>query len=155
MTTPVETTRILTRAEDEIIYGVRPPSERGGRLPIFYRDEVEAIRADQRAVAAIARDWGVAIDTIRRVKRRGCFSDFEYIPRDEINRIVTYNSEFERAIGELMARRSRVGAGCRSAVEKPAGMDRLPREDGDLAGAGAALRFCNGGIMPRLPRSQR
>lgn len=76
----------MTQAEEEMLKGASKPSERSGRLPIFYRAEVEQIRADTRAPAVIAAAWGVAFDTIQRVRQAGRFRNVPYIPRDEIDR---------------------------------------------------------------------
>ena len=47
------------------------------------------------------------------------------------------------------------GAGHRSALEEPAGVDRLPREDGDLPGPGEVPGRGDGEAVPRLPGAER
>lgn len=80
----------MTRTQEEEIHGVRVPSKRGGRIAIFYRDEVEAIRKDKRPIMEIAEAWDVSFDTIQRVRQAGRFKDVPYIPRDEVDRRVSY-----------------------------------------------------------------
>lgn len=82
--------RTVSQIEEEMMLGVRSPSERGGRLPTFYRSEVESIRADTRTIREIAQSWGVSITTITRVQMRGRYRNTPYIPRDEVDRSVSY-----------------------------------------------------------------
>jgi|GEM_PF-5116645 len=88
--TPPQRKRVLTQIEDELWNGVKPPSKRGGRVPKFYRKEVERIRADQRTLAEIAMAEGVSITTIMRVKQIGRYKNVPYIPRDEYDRSKAY-----------------------------------------------------------------
>lgn len=88
----------VTREEEELLKGLRRPSERGGRLPTFYREEVDRIRQDTRPLVDIAEAWGVAIDTIRRVQQRGSFAAVPYIPRDEVDRSEKYPDYADAAI---------------------------------------------------------
>lgn len=67
------------------LYFVKP-RRRSGRTPALYRAEVEAIRADKRTIAEIARAYGVSIMTIRRAKGTGRFAHEEYVPADEYER---------------------------------------------------------------------
>ncbi len=54
-----------------------------------------------------------------------------------------------------VARRPGPGAGCRSALEEPALLDRLPRQDGDLPGAGKASGRGDGEAVSGLPGPER
>jgi hypothetical protein len=81
---------VQSQVEEEMVAGAKPPAERGGRLPIFYRTEVEAIKRDERPIEEIAHSWGVSYDTIQKVKQRGRFANVPYIPRDEIDRRINY-----------------------------------------------------------------
>ena len=84
-------TKILSQEEEELLHGVKKPSERGGRLPLFFRAEVDEIRADDRPMAQIAETWEVSYDTIMRVKQSGRFRHCVYIPRDEVDRSIPYS----------------------------------------------------------------
>lgn len=59
---------------------------RPGRLPLFYRHEVERIKADPRSDIAVAEAEGVSRITIARVRETGKYKGIPYIPRDEIDR---------------------------------------------------------------------
>lgn len=80
----------VTREEEILLRGLKSPSQRGGRLPAFYREEVDKIRQDTRSIEEIAEHWGVAVHTIRRVQGRGAFAAVPYIPRDEVDRATKY-----------------------------------------------------------------
>lgn len=63
-----------------------PVPRKPGRAPSLLRQEVDAIRADKRSVAEVARAWGISQMTVRRVQQRGAFADIPYQPADEIER---------------------------------------------------------------------
>jgi hypothetical protein len=69
---------------------IREALRKPGRVPKFYRDEVEQIKQDTRRIEDIAASWGVSFDTIQRVRQAGRFKHVPYIPRDEIDRRVNY-----------------------------------------------------------------
>lgn len=89
---PVEFPHKMTQAEEEMMHGHKEPMRRGGRVPIFYRHEVDNIRADMRPYADIAETWNVSYDTILKVKQAARFKDVPYIARDELDRRVNYRS---------------------------------------------------------------
>lgn len=88
---------IVSREQEEDIYGEKSAFERGGRLPAFYRAEVDAIRLDMRSMQQIADAYKVSITTIARVKQRGRFAGIPYIPRDEVDRREAYPEGETRA----------------------------------------------------------
>lgn len=57
-----------------------------GRLPLYYRAEVERIKADPRPHSIMAEVEGVSLTTIMKVRSAGKFEGVEYIARDEIDR---------------------------------------------------------------------
>ena len=56
-----------------------------GRMPVLCRRQVDAIRADARPYAVIARDpnFMVSITTIMKVKGTGRYAGYNYVPCDE------------------------------------------------------------------------
>lgn len=60
--------------------------QRSGRAPSLYREEVDAILADERGDTEAAKSFGVSVDTIKRVRQKGRFRAVPYIPRDEMDR---------------------------------------------------------------------
>lgn len=69
---------------DALVENVGVVKSRGGKLPKFYRNEVDRIRGDTRPIAVIAEAWGVSFDTIQRVCQAGRFIGVPYIARDEV-----------------------------------------------------------------------
>lgn len=88
---PAERKGVRTQLEDQMRGQDKPACQRGGRLPVFYRSEVNMILADHRTLREIAETWQVSLDTISRVKQLGRFRTVPYIARDEIDRTLAYN----------------------------------------------------------------
>lgn len=76
----------VSREEEEAVKGIRPPNERGGRLPKFYRSEANEIRSSFAPNSVLAEQYGVSVETIKRVREVGRYADVPYIARDEVDR---------------------------------------------------------------------
>ncbi len=92
---------------------------RGGKLPKFYRDEVDRIRMDTRPIAVIAEAWGVSFDTIQRVCQAGRFADVPYIPRDEAHLTPEGNYSEARQIHAVPAKAPKRGRPFKSGRREP------------------------------------
>lgn len=102
--------------------------KRGGRLPLLSRSDVELIKNDTRPAREVAAEYGVAADTVNRVRQVGRFKDMPYVPREETDRTmeepqaIVYNGRAGRPFvtgraGLSQEEREKIGRDTRSRVE--------------------------------------
>lgn len=94
---------VQSQDEEEMRLGFKEANRRGGRLPKFYRAEVEAIRADKRPTSTMAQVLGVGVSLIEHVRGIGRYRKTPYVPRDEIDRRDVYKSSGD-PINDAIAR---------------------------------------------------
>lgn len=82
-----------TQEQEEMATGPKNPAERGGRFPKFYRHEVDEIRKSHEKHSVVAEQYGVSVETIKRVREVGRYINERYIPRDEIDRRPLYRDK--------------------------------------------------------------
>lgn len=115
---------VKSREEEEMEKGVRPPKERGGRLPMFYRSEVDEIQNSLEKHAILAERFGVSVETIKRVREVGAFADIPYVARDEVDRkkpkVTTKVRAFAKSNGGHRGRPFKSGRGPLTLGEKRA-----------------------------------
>lgn len=98
----------------------KPSKHRPGRLPLFYRSEVDRIRADTRSDTAVAEAEGVSRLTISRIRETGKYKGIPYIARDEVDREAQARGEQTHMVYQYRKR---------TAMGRPPVSGRLPPND--------------------------